>query len=226
MPTTAASANAPDWISALQKSQRHKVLAWIDAFIDTQILLLLDVRYLADVHDSMALIKNVLFNPWLSILSLVVPLSWPTLFFFVNATFLKDWTVCSAPPAHVVTVWNTFCRIPVKWPRIWLLLHTSNPISWPHLSAVRLFKNSRTFQQTQQARVIVTELAGHMLVWFSLPLLTADLYQALSPMSHRKIQLCGFYHQWLSTCESLSSAGTTAKLLLNPASMLFHAQLF
>lgn len=69
-------------------------------------------------------------------------------------------------------VWHTFYCISMKWPCICLLLHTSNPISWPHLFAVHVIKNARAFQKTNPTWVVVTELTGHMLLWFSPSLFT------------------------------------------------------
>lgn len=105
-------------------------------------------------------------------------------------------------------------------------------IQFPDLTCLQYDSSkSQTFQQTQQARVLVTELAGHMLRWFSLSLLTADVYQALSSTGRGRIQLCAFYHKRMLACEPLSSTNTTAEqshhVSSYPASMsLFHAQLF
>lgn len=72
---------------------------------------------------------------------LVRPLPWPKLFCLYYFSKGGERSAFHQQ-LHAVNVWNTFCCIPVKWPWMRLLLHTRNPISWPHLSAIQLLKKS------------------------------------------------------------------------------------
>lgn len=98
-----------------------------------------------------------------------------------------------------------------------------------HLTCLQYnsLKRTQTCQPTH--RVVVKELEGRMLLWFSLSLLKADVYQALSSMGGGRIQLCAFYPQRLSASDPMSSTKhncQTTHVSSYPATMsLFPAQL-